>query len=62
METSGKVFIVSFMEVYVEADWPASSIMMRLYFSTCGVDPVQVIIIQSKAGSLVLSEVSIKIR
>lgn len=37
VHTSGREFFLTFMENYVEADWPTqSNYSLRLYFTTCG--------------------------
>ena len=40
--SAGTQFLMTFIENYVEADWPAANYSLRLYLSVCGSEKAQV--------------------
>ena len=40
--SAGTQFLMTFIENYVEADWPAANYSLRLYLSVCGAEKAHV--------------------
>ena len=40
--SAGTQFLMTFIENYVEADWPAANYSLRLYLSVCGSEKAHV--------------------
>lgn len=57
--TADKEFLLTFIENYVEADWPPANYSLRLHFSVCGLEKAQVRLISVSHQGTEISDISL---